>query len=166
MSIRAFLPRFWRNRKGISSIEFTIIVFPMLIIFFGMIQFGSLFYYYNQMQNAARDAARRMAVDDDILPINPAAEAAIACSTTPAAGSAEAYACGLLRVPAEVSVTACHRGDPVDTERFDAEVVLTAPMDDVALVDLLGIMEGKTLTASAIMRVEPGKLDENSPVCS
>ncbi len=41
--------------------EFTFVMMPMIVLVFGIIQFGGILFLKNDMQNAARDAARRMA---------------------------------------------------------------------------------------------------------
>ena len=50
MRLRAYLSRLGRETKGIASLEFVLILFPMLFIFFGVIQISGIFYYYHQMQ--------------------------------------------------------------------------------------------------------------------
>ncbi len=82
--------RFARCNKGISSVEF-VIVLPILMLFlFGIITFATTLYIQVNMENAAREGARRMAV----------AEAGgsrtwVPCTIVQAttAGTAENYAC-------------------------------------------------------------------------
>ena len=152
---RKFLSRMSTNTKGIASLEFVLILFPMLFIFFGMIQFGGIFYWYNQMQNSAREAARRLAVDADIDPTGTGGTTVLC--TAAVAGSAEDYACRYLSVPGAVDVTTGYCEDPLGTVRYDAVVRVTAPMSDLSMVDLLGISGTRTVTATAVLRVDPAK---------
>ena len=101
--------RFARCNSGISSVEFVIVLFPMVLFMFGIIGFGLVFYTYNTMENAAREAVRRMSVAEATFTLG-----AVSC-TDPAAliapipadpaavppvvgqvGSAEWWACNYL----------------------------------------------------------------------
>ncbi len=44
--------------------------------------------------------------------------------------------------------------DPADPTESDVSVVITAPMSEVALLDILGVFEGQTLRAANTMRME------------
>jgi Flp pilus assembly protein TadG len=145
---------FGKERDGGTAAEFALIVLVLCFILFAMIQMGALFYHYNVMQNAARDGARRLAVDNDIYPLNPGA--AVNCSTTSGSATVEAYTCSMLRLPDEAQVTACITEDLAGV-RYDAEVVVSADMAKMGLIDLFGATFGKTLTATSVMRLENGK---------
>jgi Flp pilus assembly protein TadG len=47
-----------RDEAGQSLVEFSLILFPLLFLLLGIIQFGLIFNAYVTMANAARDAAR------------------------------------------------------------------------------------------------------------
>ena len=175
MGLFALLKRFRRDANGIASLEFVIFLFPMLLMFFAMIQFGSLFYNYNTMQNAARDAARRLATDSDVVPINPAA--LVNCPGPAAANAneetAESIACGLINLPGTPQVTACYdnvegaAGAPTNngaTPRMDANVTIRVPMENATLVDLIGVGQNKFVTAQASIRIEEPKIFGLDPV--
>ncbi|MEM7225559.1 MAG: TadE family protein [Pseudomonadota bacterium] len=141
--------------------EFVLILFPFMIFLFGMIEFGLIFYHFNQMENVARETAREIAVDDDVNPASNGAE--VIC---PGSGGAEGLACQLLSNAARDKVTACYeqRDFPPDRPVFDAVVSVSTPMDQIGIViSVMGLAQDRTLTATATMRVEPGKLnpDEN-----
>jgi Flp pilus assembly protein TadG len=53
-----------RDEDGGALIEFTIMAPVLFLIFFGIIQFGSLFNLQNNMVTAARDTARKWAARD------------------------------------------------------------------------------------------------------
>ena len=61
------------------------------------------------------------------------------------------FTCDIMQLPAAATVTACITQD-IEDVRYDAEVVVSAPMDDVSLIDLLGVGTGKNLRAVAVMR--------------
>ena len=54
--------RLARCSDGISSVEFAIILPVLMLFLFGIITFASALYIHVNMENAAREAARRMAV--------------------------------------------------------------------------------------------------------
>ena len=152
--------RFARRSDGIASLEFVIILFPMMIFIFGIMEFSLIFYQFNQMENVARETARIIAVDDDV---NPAANGVEV--TCPGTGGAEAIACQLLSNAAKDRVTACYEQQdfPPEDPVFASVVTVTAPMDQLGLViSVLGVSPGRELTASAEMRVEHGKIDPDN----
>ncbi len=51
-----------RKEDGSTAMEFALVMPVMLLILFGIIEFGSVLFLHNNMLNAARGAARRMAV--------------------------------------------------------------------------------------------------------
>ena len=142
--------RFARCSKGISSVEFAIIL-PLLMLFlFSIIAFASALYVHVNMENAAREAARRMAVAEA-----PAAGAPVSCTsaqaTTPR--TAEYYACTYLAEwPIDFLVMADLVGSCPDDR--DVEVTVTVPAEQVALADVFGFFDGRTLTAKVVMRRE------------
>ena len=65
-SMRIASSRLLRCTKGISSVEF-VIVLPLFVLFtFGIIGFSAISYTHNNMVNAARESVRRMAVADGV----------------------------------------------------------------------------------------------------
>ncbi|MEM7225557.1 MAG: TadE/TadG family type IV pilus assembly protein [Pseudomonadota bacterium] len=160
MRVRGLLARFGRQRDGIASLEFVLILFPMMLILFGVIQIGGAFYYYHQMQNAARDTARRMATDLDFHPENGFAPTVL-CSAA-AVDTAEEYGCDIVTVPGAVDIAAgyCFDRDPESSTplRWDAVVQMTVPLADASLVDLLGIAGPRTITATAVVPISPIKV--------
>src|SRR3546814_19768357 len=53
-----------RARSGAAAVVVAIVLPIFLMLLFGIIQFGSVLFLHNNMVNAARETARRMAVDE------------------------------------------------------------------------------------------------------
>jgi len=70
-----------RNRQsGVAAVEFAIVlVFVLLPILFGVIDFGRLMYEYNTIAKAARDAGRLMSTQAPSDPDYPALVASATC---------------------------------------------------------------------------------------
>ena len=122
------------RREGVSSVEFAIIGPVFLLILFGMISFGSVLYTHNNMINAARESARRMAVGD--------------LNTT----EAEAYANNYLSNMGVTFTVNAQDPDPGDPD--DVSVNISVPAEDVALVNFPGIFDGRTLQVTVTMLKE------------
>ncbi len=140
--------RFARCNEGISSVEFVIILPVLMLFLFGIITFASALYVHVNMENAAREAVRRMAVAEA-----PAAGVPVSCAnvqaTTP--GTAEYYACTYL---ADWPVGFTVDADSLCPANRDVIVTVAVPADQVALADVFGFFAGKTLTAEVVMRRE------------
>jgi len=54
--------RFARDERGSPAVEFAMIAPVLMLLVLGIVQFGFLFYTYNEMMNGAREGARRLAV--------------------------------------------------------------------------------------------------------
>ena len=137
--------RLLRCRNGISSVEFAIIL-PLLMMFlFSIIAFASALYAHVNMENAAREAVRRMAVAEAGY-----GSTEIGCNdaTPPAVGTAEWTACQYLADWANFQVTADTPGCP------ELRVRVRVDAEEVALGDVFGFFTGRTLTAEVIMRQE------------
>ena len=128
----------YRNSdSGAAGLEFALIVPVFVIIVTGLIQFGAIFFLQNNMTNAAREAARSLAVGQ----ITTDSEAENVANQT------------LINwgVDFNVETTNPNPGDPNDNVYT---VLITAPMSEAAIIDYLGIFDGKTLSASASVREE------------
>ncbi|WP_181905883.1 TadE/TadG family type IV pilus assembly protein [Microbacterium bovistercoris] len=53
-----------RNERGAAAVEFAFIMLPLMLIVLGIIQFGLLFNAQVSVSNAAREAARVMAIQE------------------------------------------------------------------------------------------------------
>ena len=52
--------------RGAAAVEFGLVLIPFLLLVFGIIQYGFLFYSYQGGSDVAREAARRAAVSDPV----------------------------------------------------------------------------------------------------
>lgn len=130
--------------RGAAAVEL-VFALPLLItLLFGIIQFGFIFFVWNDMMNAAREGARRLAVDSTITEVQ-------------AQTIVENW---LVDWPATFTVTACTTADDTATPATctgddEVFVTVTAPMAEVAMignfVDFLGVRD---LTAQVVMRKE------------
>ena len=64
MKLRQFLLSFRRAKSGAAALEFALVVPILLTLLFAIIQFGSVVFVQNNMVNAAREGARRIAAAD------------------------------------------------------------------------------------------------------
>ncbi|MEW6745842.1 MAG: TadE/TadG family type IV pilus assembly protein [Planctomycetota bacterium] len=126
-----------RAERGIVAVELAILLPLLLLLLFGIIEFGTIFFLRNNMFHAAREAARGVSVGELT------------------GEEAEALAIGLLAefgVEFSVTVTVPDPGNPDD---HDVVVLITAPLAAAALGDALGLFdESDVLQASVTMRVE------------
>ena len=134
-----------RHREsGQATVEFALILFPLLILVVGIIQFGIGLNYWLDMQRLANQGARWAAVDNypgcprtgPKTPCNPTLQRYIACQPTS----------GALRPTVAISFPAAgsdNQGDPV----------LVTLAHDFDLVPILGV-GNLVLRAKATMRLE------------
>ncbi len=126
-----------QSEGGATAVEFAFVAPVLIMIVTGIIQFGAIFFLQGNMSNAAREAARALAVGS--------------IETT---NEAETFVDGrLVNWGVEFNV-ATEFPDPDDPTDTDFTVVITAPLSEAAIFDYLGVFEGGTLRASASMRGE------------
>ncbi len=138
--------RFLTSCGGAAAVEFAIVVQLLVLILFGIITFGWMFFLENNMESAARAAARRMAVAEAT-----SAGTNVTCSSAQAQtpGSAENVACTMLPIanPAFITVNAA---ELCPAERA-VRVRVSADGSDVAMADIFGYFNGKTISATVDM---------------
>ncbi len=125
----------WRDRDGAAAVEFAFIVPILLLLFSGIVQFGSIMFLENHMTSVARETSRRVAVGE-------LAEAD--------AESSAQQALVNWGVTYDVDV------DLVDVGGGNQDIVVTIslPMSEAALMDVLGVFQSGNLTAVVTMRQE------------
>ncbi len=175
-SLRRFGRRFAACRRGTSSVEFVLVLGPMILFLFGIIGFGLITYAHNNMVNAAREATRRMSVAEDVVIGNgatvtcsPAALDTLAAAVAPKT-AAQKIACDYLtdwaiqfdvaagfKDPADPGAPLLPECDPavlaLDPNYREVTVTITTLASDAFMVDLWGLFSGN-LEAEVTMRRE------------
>jgi hypothetical protein len=125
----------WRDRDGAAAVEFAFILPILLLLFSGIVQFGSIMFLENHMTNVARETSRRVAVGE--------------LAQDDAKKSAQ-QALINWGVTYEVLITPSSAGGGND----DITVAISLPMADAALMDVLGVFQSGNLIATVTMRQE------------
>ena len=125
----------WRDRDGAAAVEFAFILPILLLLFSGIVQFGSIMFLENHMTNVARETSRRIAVGE--------------LAQADAASSAQ-QALVNWGVTYDVSVVTVDVGGG----NQDIAVTISLPMAEAALMDVLGVFQSGNLTAAVTMRQE------------
>ena len=157
--VRTFL----KETNGSGAAEFALVAMPMAILTFVIFQLGSLFFAYNDIHNAAREAARRMAVEDNILygdgslatfdGFEPVTFSCDGSGTAPPAGSVEEVACNSLAGwdKRATVTTAAYIAVPPAVTCNEVVVRVQMAMEDAALFDMFGFMQGRNIVGEASM---------------
>ena len=100
------------KQKGVAAVELALIMVPMLIMCFGIVEVGRALNYYNGLVKATRGAARYLTVQNlnDSSPATKAAAIVAAknlavCGTTTTCSTATQLVPGLTNPVSQVSVT-------------------------------------------------------------
>ncbi len=120
----------WRSERGVAAIEFALAMPFVLLVLSGIIQFGFVLFLQSHVADVARDTARRAAVGE----LTQAEAVQFAQDTLLNWG-----------VTYTVDVTF---SDP------DIDVLISLPMSQAAIVDVLGLFQSGTLTAAVTLREE------------
>ncbi len=142
------------RRRGVAAAEMAVVAPVLVLILGGIIQFGALFFLHNNMVNAAREAARALAVKKVTV------AGSTSCSTAPPVGTAEELACNHLSSWGSMNFTlaACNPTVPganCAAGSSDVTMAITVPLSGAALWDTLGLFQTGNLEARVIMREEP-----------
>ena len=148
--------RFLKCNKGISSVEF-VIVLPLFMLFvFGIIGFSAISYAHNNMVNAAREATRRLSVADGVTcSDNLCLGVPLICgSSMIIPGTAEDVACSYL---ADWGLTWTVTAAEVVTDARDStmQVAISTNAEDAFMLDFMGFFDtGSLLSVEVKMRKE------------
>lgn len=127
-----------RDTGGVAAIEFAFTVPVLVLILVGLIQVASAFFTLNQMNWVAREAARGLALGD----------LADAAATEAFVGS------HLINWAVAGSTVSVVIPDPDDPSDRDYRVDISVPLEQAALLDPVGYIAGKTVSAYSVMRDE------------
>ncbi len=125
----------WRDRDGAAAVEFAFVLPILLMLFAGIVQFGSIMFLESHMTNVARETSRRVAVGE--------------LAQADAAKSAQ-QALVNWGVNYQVKVATIDVGGG----NQDIAVAISLPMREAALMDVLGVFQSGNLTATVTMRQE------------
>ena len=140
------------DKRGGIAMEFALVLPVLLVVLLGIIQFGYAFFVQTNMNNAAREAARELAVGSATV------GGATDCASA-AAGTAEAVACENLIGLAASSFTlaACDPDNPNATlcpGADDVTMRVSIPRTQIAMGDILGFFDAGNMVALITMRKE------------
>jgi Flp pilus assembly protein TadG len=147
------LRKFVHDEGGAVLVEFTILVPIFLLLLFGVIEWGNIFYVQSNMATAARMAARAVAVGSVAYSSSAStmttAAIGVACgSTSPLSGSPYTYTFKL------TYNQGCTNGN-VSQGFGTVTMNIKTPMAPVSLINYLGtIASTATITAQATMQQE------------
>jgi hypothetical protein len=121
------------DERGVTAVEFAFVSPVLILLCIGVFQLGMLMFVQNSLQHVAREASRRLAVGE-------------MKTGDAAAWIGHELPTWLAGISAQVVTPTA--ADP------EIRVAITAPMPAAAIVDPLGIFEGRTLSAAASARAE------------
>lgn len=130
------MKRFFKNCAGVAAIEFALIAPIIIVLFSGIIQFGFILFIQNHMADVARDAARRFAV-----------------GATTQEETVQFAQATLLNWGVTYTVTVT-TPDPSDPDDNDVIVNISLPRSSAAILDMLGLFQSGTLSASVTTLTE------------
>lgn len=131
--------RLKKDEDGGALIEFTIMAPVLFLIFFGIIEFGSLFNVQNNMVNAARDTARKWAARDAQTKNWQPADAVNDCLSR-LTGLGQTFTCNAVD----------HCADTPKQQDVSVEVRVDAAA--ASLVNYMGLFTGQQLVIAVRMR--------------
>jgi Flp pilus assembly protein TadG len=143
---RARWQRLVKSERGTAVVEFALVVLPLTLIVFGILDFGRALNYYNDLTQLSGQGARALAVDQNV-------DGTVADSNFQTLLAAEADSPELKNQPVKVCVSAPNgwppkNGDPIN-------VTTSYQFKFIPLVHPISI----TLTASQTERWEGLDLD-------
>lgn len=94
-----------RRQQGVAAVEFAIVVFILLLIGAGIVEFGRAFWYYDAMSKGTRDAARYLSTVPTASLGGAVATAQTMVASAATAGSVPAFTAA--NVTIDCAPTAC-----------------------------------------------------------
>jgi hypothetical protein len=127
---------FWRERHGVSAVEFAFVLPIVVLLLGGIFQFGFAFFMQGHMSEVAREVSRRVAVGEFTQ------SEAISFAQSSLINPGVTY---------DVTVTLPDPSDPNDREM---QVDISAPLKEISPIDILGLFQDGDLTTSVTRRME------------
>ncbi len=146
-------PRLSEGERGAALIEFALVLPLVLLLLFGMIDFGKAFNYWNDETHLANEAARYAVVNKNPLASGTSLETAIKQDADSAELRNGCSGCSISSPGIKVSfcfvngVTATKAGDPL-------RAMVSADYHWLAYLVGQGLRASSGLTGSATMRIE------------
>ena len=138
MTILNRLPRMQKRRRregGIAVVELVLLMPLLILMLFGTVHFAGLFFLQNNMVNAARDVARRLAVGE-ISAFQAETSIKDQLSTW--------------KTNFDIDIDVADPADPLDR---DIVVKISVPIKEASIVEFLAVGNG-VLKAEVTMRQE------------
>jgi len=124
---------FLSDVRGGVAIEFAILIPILITMLFGIIQYGNILYVRQLMTQAAAEAARSYAYD-----------------STTAADAEQLADDRLVATGLTYAITLTEPG----TDETNVKVLITTPMNEAALVNVLGSVISGNIEVSVVLRME------------
>ncbi len=129
------LRRLGKDQSGAAAVEFVFILPILLLLFSGILQFGSVMFLDNHMTNVAREASRRVAVGE--------------LTETEATTMVQAALVNW-GVTYDVNISTADAGGGNQNVVVD----ISLPLADAALMDVLDLFQTGDLSTTVTMRME------------
>ena len=129
-------PNVQSSRRGMSTVELAVILPVLILMLFGIIEFGTVFFVHHKMVLAARDAARHVAVRGH----------------TPA--EAEAMALGRLETIGATFDVTVSEIPALPAGETDVNVTIEVPQNQVAFGIASGVLGDGVIRSQVTMRKE------------
>jgi Flp pilus assembly protein TadG len=156
---------FMKSEEGANAAEFAMVALPMTIMTLIILEAGSLMFVYNDMHNAAREATRRLAVDESVVIGGATLNCVGAAQPTPV--TAEYLACANLTgytvnflVDANITTGKPngYSGGTASAVPYttcdEVTVTVSTTMGSAALFNVFGILGTRPLAARSTMVTE------------
>ena len=125
-----------RNREGASAVEFAFVLPIVVVLLSGIFQFGFALFMQGHIAEVARETSRNVAVGEFTQ------------------SEAISFAQSSLINPGVTYDIAVTLPDPNDPNDRDVQVFISAPLQDLSPIDILGLFHDKDLTVSVRRRME------------
>jgi Flp pilus assembly protein TadG len=141
----------WRESRGAAAVEFAILVPIFIVIVFGIVDFGLMFYSKTVITNAAREGARTASLSGDL--------AAVTAAVTTAVGSLPGSAPAVSTTCKTATNTACTNWGNSGVSApsggtVDVMVAYTYPWLTPIKIFVPGLGNSKALSSNSTMVVE------------